>query len=552
MPALIGPTAVAAVIAFGLMADAVVAERAVDGVATQARASAVLLASSFRRELETFRLVSVVLADDREAREALRDGEPQQLAAMNRKLEALSQQTRAAAIYLMDSNGRTVAASNWSRPDSFVGASYAFRSYFKQAITRGEAQQFALGTKSKRPGLYLSDRVGDGDRPLGVIVVKVEFDALEAEWRQIAAPAFAVDRRGVILVTADPAWRFETIRPLSLAERERARRSLEFGAAPLTVNALFARGVVGTAGTAASRRPSFVQAVEKGPGEWRVHVLAPTRAAVGSAITSLRLATGVVLLIGAGLYLLWRHRRRTAAARMESEANARLAVLNERLMRANKLAMLGQVAAGVGHEISQPVAAIAAFAHNARELVTDGQGGEAVVALDRISGLTARIGVITRELRGFSRRTSRERVPVLVDEVVDGTQLLLRDRLRSLDVRVLYDRAIPPVRVMAEQVRLEQVLVNLLQNAIDAGARTISIDVTPRDGLVDIAVADDGPGLSPEARRGLFQPFTTSKSNGLGLGLVISRDLATELGGSLEAGSPEHGAEFIITLERAP
>ncbi|MEH3046339.1 sensor histidine kinase [Sphingomonas adhaesiva] len=525
-------------------AQRVATARAIDGVSQRARASAILLASSFRRELDKFRLVPVVLADDREARDALATRDPARLAALNRKLEVLSTQTGAANVYLLDAQGRAVATSNWRRPESFLGDDYAYRGYYRDAIRTGVAQQFALGQRSRMPGLYISKRVDDGaGRALGVFVVKVDFRSLEREWRRTADAAFVTDARGIILVTAQPAWRFQTIRPLSSREREQARRSLEYGAVALAENPLFAHGAV-----AATGRAAFVEAVEPIRG-WRVHVLVPTAAAVAGALAVARLALAILAMAAVGLYLLWRWRRRREAARVAAAANARLAALRHQLVQANKLATLGQVTSGVGHEINQPVAAIAAYAHNARLLIERGRAEEATEAIAHIVALTQRIGVITRELRGFARRASGTVEPVAVAEVFDGVRLLLRDRLQAL--RATFMTAGAEAAVRGERVRLEQVMVNLVQNALDAGARTVTATVDARGDRVRITVADDGPGIDPAMRDALFQPFRTSKADGLGLGLVIAHDIVADLGGTLSLGEAAMGATFVIDLERA-
>ena len=532
------------------IAERVAAARAVESVSRRARASSILLASSLRRELDKFRLLPIVLAEDRDAREALVTHDPAALAALSRKLEALSVTTRAANVYLLDARGRTVAASNWRRSDSFLGDDYAFRTYYREAARRGAAQQFALGIRSRRAGLYISRRLRDGARMLGVVVVKVEFDALEREWRDTVPAAFATDGRGIMLVTSDPSWRFQTISPMSETVRTQARRSLEYGAVPLMENPLFAAGAVARAGSAASTLAPFVEAIEEVDAGWQVHVLAPTGAAAASARTVARLLLAIALLASAALYLLWRYRRRVATARAEADAARRLASLNDRLVQANKLATLGQITAGVGHEISQPVAAIAAYAHNARALVERDRPDEAVEAIGRIEALTGRIGLITRELRGFARRASGESAVVPVADAVAGVALLLRHRLQALGADLVTDST-TTIAVRAERVRLEQVLVNLVQNALDAGANRVEVAARPAGDRVEILVADDGPGLSPEVREQLFQPFRTSKRDGLGLGLIICRDIVASLGGTLDAANPPTGATFVISLEHA-
>lgn len=542
------PLAIAA-IALLQMAGRIAADRAIAGVESNARGSAILLASSFRRELDKFRLLPVVLADDGEAREALLLHQPSRITALNEKLEELSRETRAATLYLLDNRGVTVAASNWRQPTSFVGDTYDYRTYFREALLHGDAQQFALGQRSKRPGLYISRSVSLQGRPIGVIVVKVEFDALESEWRETPTDAFVTDGRGIMLVTSNPGWRFQTVTPLSEAERNRARRSLEYGAVALTQNNLFAQGAVIAAGAAATPRTRYIEATEMIEGRWRVHVLAPLNPMVDNAATFARTSVATGILAIAALIAVWRHRRRLRAARAEAETAGRLADLNDRLVQANKLATLGQITAGVGHEINQPLAAITAFAHNAKTLIVRKRINEAAEAVDRITAVAERIGVITRELRGFARRASGQIEDVSVSDTIDGVVLLLRHRFRAHDIDFVADPT--TVSVRAERVRLEQVLVNLVQNSLDAGARHIAIQIRPPDASVELAVVDDGPGLAPEMRETLFHPFKTSKRDGLGLGLVICHDIVASLGGKLEARSPSIGAEFVITLERA-
>lgn len=178
-----------------------------------------------------------------------------------------------------------------------------------------------------------------------------------------------------------------------------------------------------------------------------------------------------------------------------------------------------------------------------------GDHAHASEAIEQVGALTERIGIITRELRGFARRSSGDVEPVAVKEALAGTALLLRDRMRMLGARLEIEGAMVAVR--AERVGLEQVLVNLIQNALDAGALTITVTVAPHKDRVAITVADDGAGLTDEVRASLFMPFKTSKRNGLGLGLVICRDIVAGFGGTLVAAAPIAGAAFVIDLEMA-
>ena len=159
-------------------------------------------------ELQTFRLLPLVLAEYPDVAQAMQGHDPAAAKRLNATLELLATRTDAGVLYAIDARGRAVAASNWRLPTSFVGQDYTFRTYFNEAMARGGSELFALGSVSRRPGLYLARRVDRGGRALGVIVVKVEFDRLEREWAQSPGATVVTDARGLILITSVPAWRF--------------------------------------------------------------------------------------------------------------------------------------------------------------------------------------------------------------------------------------------------------------------------------------------------------------------------------------------------------
>ena len=533
-----------------VVADQLATQRAVDAEIARAQTSAGLLASGFRRELDKFRLASVVLAQEPDARAALIRHDPPRLQALNAKLESLNTDMGAAAIYVMDMRGSTLVASNWRLATSFVGSNYAFRAYFNEAIKSGQSEQFALGSVSRRPGLYIARRVDFNDKPLGVMVIKVEFDALEADWKRYDTPVFATNQKGVILVTNVPAWRFQTTSRLSDEDQRHILENLEFGNRPLIMNRLFAAGKVADAISHDRISKPFVEVVQTLPTLWSVHILASTKTAVNTAVTSSRLTVLTFVLVFGGFVAFGLYRIKTASFRAETIITDRLRIMNDRLVQANKLAAIGQIAAGVGHEINQPLAAIGSYAENSLMFIKAGKLDDVQQNLNRITVLTGRIGAITGELRGFARKATGVTAPVSITASIDGTLLLLRDRINTLGALVTVYPKKSKARVIAEDVRLEQVLVNLLQNALDAGGKgtQIHISLDMQGKMLEVSIADDGPGLTDEARATLFQPFSSSTREGLGLGLVISRDIIADFGGELVADMPPKGARFILRL----
>lgn len=559
----------------------------------QARASAALHVAVLRSELEKHRSLPVVLSQDLSVMAMLSDradADP-----VSARLEALADQTRAAAIYVLDRNGVARAASNWRQPTSFVGSDYSFRPYFTEAMQQGSAEFFALGTVSGRPGLYLARRIGPASAPLGVVVVKVEFDALETQWRASGEPAFVTDDRGVVLVTSVPDWRFRRSRPLTDADRAKiledqtlSRQALAplpaaiFGDAP--------SGAIRTTVDGVANDWALARTPTETPG-WTLTLLSPVGSAVAANVASARAVAGLLvtlLIVGAGVLLRWRRQARNRAvaeeaARAELErrieertgelrsANGQLSqeieerrraeasreVLREELVQANKLATLGQIAAGVAHEINQPVAAIRTHAETAAAYLDRDNGEGARRSLGHVTGLTERIGAITDELRAFSRKSSQGVSPVDPEAALDGALLLLGGVLREKQIRLVRQALEPDLRVMAEPIRLEQVMVNLIQNAIesmtDAGAPEpeLTVALSRRGKRVEIAIIDNGPGIDPTVADALFTPFVTTKTKGLGLGLVICRDIVAGFGGALALRPAKKGACFVISLKAA-
>lgn len=544
-----------------------------------ARVNAGLLAS----ELQKFRLLPLVLTQYPDVPAMLERPGTEVAARVNARLELLADRTDAAAIYVIGTDGRTVAASNYRLPTSFVGQNYGFRPYFADALKRGSAELFALGTVSGTPGLYLAQRVGSAARPLGVIVVKIEFERLQRAWADQQGTTLVTDRHGIVIVTSRPDWRFGTLAPLSARDRAAIRTTRQYGSLPLAPLPLAFDGATATEGE--DKPGSRIATVPAAMAGSRLNVLMPLRPALASANANARLVTLAVLIVIIGvLLLLWRARERRmlraaaqraletqvaertaelreSNAQLEAEsaerirADQRYRAAREELAQASRLGSIGQITAGVAHEINQPVAAIRTFADNAVRLLARGDSAGVTANLERIGELTERIGTITGELRSFARKRTPEIGAVRVGGATDSALLLIGDRIRTAGV-ALEREGDQETSVVADRVRLEQILINLIQNALDAltghDDPRIRIAIAPAGDKVTIAVADSGPGVAPELRGQLFTPFVTGREEGLGLGLAIARNIAREFGGELLlTDTPLGGACFRLELLRA-
>lgn len=575
------------------IAGRLAANQAAGDLRDGALAALPLAAGTLTGEIEKQRLVPLVLARDDAVRDALRRAGKTQETALGDKLRAIAADASASAIYVIDTAGIAISASNAGEPGSFVGIDYNFRHYFTDAMTKGAASQYGLGTISGRPGLYLASRVDDGKTPLGVAVLKVELDGVEANWRSSGFVVFVTDERGVVLATSRPEWRFHALAPLSAADAATAHAQLqlaETGFEPLPIRRGAGDGLATIDNAGKSRQ--FVEVAQDLPGAvpgWRLWLLTPADAALTSAANTARLTTLLALLLtGLLAYVLLRRRRarrvrQEALARMNAELESRVSTrtaeltrsntalageiaerenaeakvrrLRDDLAQANRLSILGQIAAGVAHEINQPVAAIRTYAENAGRFLHGDKVESVSGNLTSIVSMTERIGAITSTLRSFARRPGVAASPLPVREAIDGALSLLSGRIRDSGVTVVKPRGTASPAVMASRIRLEQILVNLLQNALDAlkdrPDPRIEIELAERDDRVLVSVRDNGPGLGPEAAGNLFMPFQTTKEKGLGLGLVISQEIAQELGGTLRLDpDSKKGASFTIDLRR--
>ena len=228
------------------------------------------------------------------------------------------------------------------------------------------------------------------------------------------------------------------------------------------------------------------------------------------------------------------------------------------LIQAAKMATLGQMAAGITHELNQPLAALRGLAENAGAFLRQGREEEAAANLTRIVSLVDRLGKITGQLRSFSRRSGTERVAVDVAAAIAESLAILSPRIRASGARVTTDLDPAAQWVVFEPIRLSQVLVNLVGNALDAvkgrpGAQVV-IRAWAGEGQVVLSVEDNGPGLEGAALARIFDPFFTTKpaGEGLGLGLPISLAIAREFGATLQPRPmPGGGLAFDLALEAA-
>lgn len=494
----------------------------------------------------------------------------------NQLLSHIAEQTGADVIYLMDTQGDTLAASNWDKRDTFVGRNFAFRPYFSDAIAGRLGRFFGLGTTSAKRGYFFAAAVRDGQRVIGALVVKVDLDRTEELWGKTSEQLLVTDRNGVVILTSRPEWRFRATRPLAVDEIQSIAAIQPYPTLtpePLEID----------------RNAWLTQTQEVAETGWSASILAP-RILIDRPVHTVVAVGGATLLVLMLLLGLMMQRRRHYLQRIAFEAKARqqleqrvvertsdLEGLNMRLkqqvlereqaqqelvraqdelVQASKLSALGTMSASISHELNQPLAAIRSYAENAGVLLDHQRIDDARGNLRSISELTARMASIIAHLRAFARRDRHAPESVALQPALDDALALVAKRRRAMEVELIRDVPDATLWVQAGETRLRQVLGNLLANALDALTEKgpprklwLSVNQTPEH--IVLSLRDNGPGFSASALEHALEPFFTTKTRtqGLGLGLAICDALMRALDGELAlANHPEGGALLTLRL----
>lgn len=494
----------------------------------------------------------------------------------NHLLTRLKHQTGADVIYLMRSDGLTLASSNWDQPDAFTGRNFAFRPYFLDAMDGRLGRFFGLGNTSGKRGYYFGHAIEHGRERVGVLVVKLDLDQTETLWGNSPERLVVTDSNGVVILTSYPSWRFRTTRPLTDAEQAAIAHHQPYPTLELEPLQL-------------DPKLWLQQSRTLDEIGWTVSILTPT-SLLERPVQSV-LAGGVVALLAiVALYGLWLQRQRhyldriALSTRAQRELEARvlertrdLETLNSRLkqevlereqaqqelvraqdelVQAGKLSALGTMSASISHELNQPLAAIRSYADNARILLEHHRHDEVHTNLQQISALTARAASIIAHLRAFARRDRHAPESMALQPALDDALALHAQRRRALDVELIRDLPDAPLWVQGGETRLRQVLSNLIANALDALSerpqpRRLWIAARQDEQGVALSIRDNGRGFSEQALAHALEPFFTTKTSaqGLGLGLAICNSLMRSLGGELLIGNhPEGGAQLILRL----
>lgn len=534
-----------------------------------------LYTTTLQGALERFTYLPGLLARQPLIRAALDDEAGIFTPQVNTYLEEVAQRSGAEAIFLMDAEGATVAASNHAMDDSFLGHHYPFRPYFRDAMLTGRGEFFAIGSTTGRPGYFISEAVegGAASQPQGVLALKVSLESLQESWHRGGENVLLSDANGVVILSSRPEWRYRRLDDIDPHAMDEIRDQRQFLDEPLRhLGEPLPDGSLRIGSNGLGERFLDLPLAQDTLG-WTMHYLVPVRPLYVVARNALLAAAGASLAaLLLGLWLRERQKRqrlRDREAGIIREANEGLeARVEERtreleatqteLVQAGKLAALGTMAAGIAHELNQPLSGIRTYAANGERLLSRGRPDAAEANFQRIQALCERQDALIRQLKLFARRgDSRE--PVDLVERLDFVLELLDERLTEQGVELIFDRPeAPPPRVLGDPLRLEQLLINLLRNALDAlrgvAAPRLEISLLFETDQWVISIIDNGPGIAEAALAQLFDPFYTTKAvgDGLGLGLFICFGIVQDLDGRITTGNRKTGgAWFRVALPAA-
>lgn len=492
-------------------------------------------------------------------------------AVLNARLAAVAAQSGLDAIYLMDRTGLTVAASNYDAPITFLGKNYGFRPYFQAALVGESGQFFGIGATTSQPGFFIAEPVRDGTGAIaGVIALKLDLSGLESAWAGGGERVFVSNDDGVILLASEENWRYRTLSDIPEGRRAEIKAGRQFGSEPLT--RLDWKMDAQSSAQIGGQRFLHLSAPVADQG-WVLHFLADERPVWERTWLTVVIAAIVAALIHMAALFLRSERIRAAlrASQADSEslrqantalareveertaAERRLEKARSELARASKLAALGQLSASVTHELGQPIAAMRNYLLAAE--LSGGKGEAQVQTLARLGRIVERMEGITKQLKFFAKPGEDVLAPVDLRQIIGGSVELI---LPDIDAaRIDFSKSLPdfPVMVQGNRLRLEQVLVNLIRNAMTAAGEgetpKVSVRLSVEAEAAVIRVRDSGPGMGGYSFEQLQEPFVTTRASGegMGLGLAITTEIVKEHGGRISASNlPEGGAEFVVKL----
>lgn len=498
-------------------------------------------------------------------------GDPQVIGELNsgdfqltsQRLIALNEELGSAGILLLDADGRVVAATDRNR----IGMNLRQDAQFVAAV-RSDKTVFTVNEREANVfDFSFSRKIESNSQLIGALVIEVDLRKFQTAWANVSDTVIVTQSDGRVVVSSAQDF-------MGLTEQQAMQQREIDGVWERALRATRDLTAQGGEGPYIEDLTLLRQELAIPFQGWHIVGFAPyagVRQRV-NAVLALEIM-GFALLIALAFYFLSRKSMMRAFFAQRESADLRqlnnrlqreiterekveknLQVAEQSLAQSSKLAALGEMSAAVSHELNQPLAAMKTYLAGARLLLDRKRPDEALNSFQRMDDLIGRMGAITRQLKSYARKGGEDFVPVDVCAAVRATLDIMSPQLSARQVLVTCPLPDDAVLVFGDQLRLEQVFVNLLRNALDATITTpqpeIEILLVVGE-WVTLTVRDNGDGIGD--LEGLFEPFYTTKQpgDGIGLGLAISSGIVDDFGGRLTArNGTTGGAVFEVTLPK--
>lgn len=505
----------------------------------------------------------------------------------NQYLKLLNQRIQSDVVYLMSLNGEVVASSNFEAQDSFLNKDFSFRPYFQRAVVGQHNQYHALGSTSGKIGYYYGSPVFRDEELVGVLAIKLDTEFLQSSIQVSGYELFLHDGQGVIFFSTFADWTLKTLWQLAPQKLERIKRLKQYWTSELlpitreTEEPKDASAICIVTRWGCQTHLYDAQDLVVSVG--KLYAVRDVTHIINPLITVLIIySAAYAALVFGVLYLRarWQHQQTLSSANANltkevnfltkylrqtnadlnekvsqyQKAQETLENTQEELIQAEKMAVLGEVSVGLNHELNQPLLAIRAYAENGAKFIQRERFDEAAANLNEIRRICTTMDDIISQFKVFAKRDNHS-TKVLITEIIDDALVIVTPRLHrdNVSLEVNIEKEAKSVTVFASAVQLQQVIINLVTNAIQAMENhpqpKVVISVKLLNQSVEIHVTDNGPGMDKEELDKIFHPFFTTKPKGLGLGLTLSKRIIDSFQGFISASPVEpHGIRFTLTF----
>ncbi len=537
--------------------NSLLTERFTESTRNRAQVRMTLYAGNLISEVQRASIVPQLLARDPTLIGALNS---QDYAQSSQRLISYIDEIGAASLLLLDNSGRVVAASD----RSLIGSNHRSDAYFVNAVRSNDTIFTVTKDDNGAVMFTYSRKMEYAGSPIGVIVVEVDLKQFQNSWAGISDAVFISNSEGEILLATEPQWRglheeeALQLRSPSAAIQRSIQTTTDWVSLTTSANLL---------GSGVMRQEARI------PFQgWKMTSFT-TYASVRQRVNGVLALEIMGFAILLALTFFFLSRKAQVQSRFFQRESAELRQLNQRLQReiaerekaeknlqvaeqtlaqSSKLAALGEMSAAVSHELNQPLAAMKTYLAGARLLLRRKRPEEAVSSFQRIDDLIERMGAITKQLKSYARKGGDAFAPLDMRDAVNSALSMMEPQLKRRHVEITKTMPREAVMVLGDRVRVEQVIINLFRNALDA-TKTVKdpqIDILLAAGETALlTIRDNGAGI--EDLDSLFEPFYTTKQagDGVGLGLAISSGIVNDLGGRLTArNAAVGGAVFEVQL----